>query len=293
MRRILTLAVFLTLITAAVASPPWYYPRQGAKSYVNPYLTPQRVFHTSWKPSWNGQLVLWQGRASQVQSIPPQRLILKGSGHSDIEVRFSREVKNLQVDREGAIVAVKGRVQRDTSGKIILEGRSLIPWSPPHAFHRDQAILPQWVAFSRPELPLKVRQAIVSHITKEAFRQRIDPLLLAALIQVESGFDPKAVSESGAIGLGQLMPATARGLGVDPTDIGGNIRGCAAMLGNLLHRYAARKNGRALALASYNAGPTLVARTLTVPPYEQTVNYVYFIGALHHELSRQQKNYRR
>lgn len=288
-QRILLLVMVWLCSTAAMARNPWYYPGQSDHSYVNPFLTPSRALGTSWKSRWEGQLVLWQGVASQVRRNSPQSLTLGFGNGKSVPVRFSRTVKNLQVDREGSVLAIKGHLRRDASGRVYLEGRSVIPWGPANGFQPGSPIIDQWIAFSRPELSSATRQTIAEAIRREAKAVGLDPLFLTALIQVESGFDPKAVSVSGALGLGQLMPATAAGLGVDATDIKDNVRGCARMIGGLVKRYGHRADGHALALASYNAGPTLVAETLRVPPYEQTVNYVFFIGALHNELKRQEK----
>lgn len=285
---VLLLALLWLCSAPATARNPWYYPGRSHHSYVNPFLTPARALGSPWQSRWEGQLVLWQGVATQVKRNPPQSLTLSLDGRS-IPVRFSRTVKNLQVDREGAVLAIKGHLRHDESGRMYLEGRSVIPWGPGQGFQPGSPIIDQWIAFSRPELPAATRQTIAEAIRREARAVGLDPLFLTALIQVESGFDPQAVSVSGALGLGQLMPATAAGLGVDATDIKGNVRGCARMIGGLVKRYSHRADGNALALASYNAGPTLVAETLRVPPYEQTVNYVYFIGALHNELKRQDK----
>lgn len=289
MRRLLAvLACLVFFSSSAAAKNPWYYPTSHHTSYVNPFLTPERALQGAWAARWEGQLVLWHGLAQNVQSNPPQKLTLMVKG-KPISVVFSRTVKNLQADRENATVAIKGHLRRDASGRLYLDGRSVIPWRPAGGFRAGAPLIEQWIAFSRPEIPVVTRQQIAEAIRREAKSAKLDPLFLTALIQVESGFDPKAVSVSGALGLGQLMPETARGLGVNPHEIADNVRGCAQMIGGLVKRYAHRSDGKALALASYNAGPTLVARTLRVPPYEETVNYVYFIGALHNELLRQNK----
>jgi soluble lytic murein transglycosylase-like protein len=283
------LATSLLLAAPANAKNPWYYPNATLRSYVNPYLTPQRALRGAWQSRFEGQLVLWHGVAQNVRRVPPQSLTLRLDDGRSVEVRFSRTVKNLQADRENAVMAVKGHLRRSASGKISLEGRSVIPWRPARGFQPGIPLIDQWIAFSRPELSAATRRTIAEAIRREAGTQGLDPLFLTALIQIESGFDPQAVSVSGARGLGQLMPSTARGLGVDPGDVGDNVKGCARMIGSLVKRYSKRGDGNALALASYNAGPNLVARTLRVPPYEQTVNYVYFIGALHSELKHQQR----
>lgn len=286
------LLALLTLAGTAAAEKPWFYPTASSKSFVNPYLTPRRAVQGRWQHRFEGQLVLWQGVASSVTRSDPQSLRLTTSAGS-VPVKFSRTVKNLQTDRDGAKVAIKGYVRRTAGGRVYLEGRSVIPWSPKNGFNKNTPLLEQWVAFQRPELSEATRVKIGRAIRKEAEAAGVDPLFLTALIQVESGFDPEAVSVSGARGLGQLMPATARGLGVDPADVEQNVRGCARMVGNLHRRYAHRWDGKALVLASYNAGPTLVARIQSVPRYEQTINYVYFIGSLYTELKRQQQKLER
>jgi soluble lytic murein transglycosylase len=115
--------------------------------------------------------------------------------------------------------------------------------------------------------------------------KQFDPLILAAskkhgiafplikaLIKVESDFNPRAVSRSGALGLMQIMPENVEAFKItDPFDPLDNIMGGTWYLGQLLRRF----NGQLpLALAAYNAGPTVVEHSRRVPPYKETQDYV-------------------
>jgi peptidoglycan DL-endopeptidase CwlO len=112
---------------------------------------------------------------------------------------------------------------------------------------------------------------------KAGARYGVSPALLSAVARQESGYDPGAVSPAGAQGLMQLMPATARGLGVtdsfNPTQA---VDGAARLLHDLIGRF-----GRTdLALAAYNAGPGAVLRYDGIPPYPETQNYVRSVMAM-------------
>jgi len=94
--------------------------------------------------------------------------------------------------------------------------------------------------------------------------------LFLRLVQQESGWHPRAKSHKGAIGLAQLMPGTARKLGVDPHDPRQNLEGGARYLRQQYERFGSWR----LALAAYNAGPEAVEKHGGVPPYRETRNYV-------------------
>jgi soluble lytic murein transglycosylase len=100
----------------------------------------------------------------------------------------------------------------------------------------------------------------------------VSPALVKAVIAAESGFDSQAVSTKGAQGLMQLMPGTARDLGVDDAlDPWQNIDGGTRYLGKMIERFPGEL---ALAVAAYNAGPEAVTRHRGVPPYDETRSYV-------------------
>jgi hypothetical protein len=134
------------------------------------------------------------------------------------------------------------------------------------AGERSGAGLPNFV-------PAQYRAAIV----RSASRWNVSPGLLAAQLMAESGFNPRAVSPAGALGIAQFMPSTARGYGLrDPFDPVAAIDAQAHLMSDLLRRFRSVP----LALAAYNAGSGAVAACSCVPPYPETRAYVARILAL-------------
>ena len=112
---------------------------------------------------------------------------------------------------------------------------------------------------------------ILRPIRQAAGKYGVDPKLVSAVAEVESGFHQGAVSATGAVGVMQLMPETAESLGVNPYDAAQNINGGAQYLKQMLDTFDGdvRK-----AVAAYNAGPEAVKEYGGVPPYSETQQYV-------------------
>ena len=123
---------------------------------------------------------------------------------------------------------------------------------------------------SNPRLSAHQAEWLGGRLVAAARQQHLDPWLLAAVIYVESKFNQAAVSSRGAVGLGQLMPHTARADGVNPRDAWGNLLGTAMTLGACVRQFQDPR----LALAAYNAGSAAVYRYRGVPPFAETRWYV-------------------
>jgi soluble lytic murein transglycosylase-like protein len=122
-------------------------------------------------------------------------------------------------------------------------------------------------------------QALDAIIARQSSEHGVPSGLVHAVIHQESGEDPSAISEAGAMGLMQLMPGTADAYGVDdPFDPEQNIAGGTALLADLLKQYHGNVK---LALAAYNAGSGAVAKYGGIPPYAETQAYVRDVTSLY------------
>lgn len=116
-------------------------------------------------------------------------------------------------------------------------------------------------------------------ITQASKKHHVEPALVKAIIHAESAFNPNATSRTGAMGLMQLMPATAKELKVsDAYNAEKNINGGAKYLSQLLSQF---KGSISLASAAYNAGPSVVKRYHGIPPYPETKIYVERVKILY------------
>jgi soluble lytic murein transglycosylase-like protein len=159
---------------------------------------------------------------------------------------------------------------RDDAGRFVVSDRKLEATAQTFAIRGANRF-----RSTRPVVASRAAQ-FESLIAEHAAANNVNPDLVRAVIQAESAFNPRARSHKGAMGLMQLMPATAAELGVtnayDPEQ---NIRGGVRYLAQLLARFDWNVE---LALAAYNAGPTAVDRYGAVPPYRETREYVRKIG---------------
>jgi soluble lytic murein transglycosylase-like protein len=143
-----------------------------------------------------------------------------------------------------------------------------------------------------PRLPAGQAEQIARAILRFSAHYGVDPRFIVAIVLVESGFNPNATSRKGAMGLGQLMPGTARGLGVvDPYDPIQNLAGTVRLVRGHLERYWQKVGGDpntwehvVLTLAAYNAGSGAVRRHGGVPPYKETRNYIRKVIAVYKQL---------
>ncbi len=134
---------------------------------------------------------------------------------------------------------------------------------------------PGWKIYLRTPKRKKLHRRGWDSLFEEVARaEGLDPALLKAVARVESGFNPRAVSPKGALGMMQLMPETARMVGVrDPFDPRENLYGAARFLKRLLMEFG----DLSLALAAYHAGPEVVRRFRGLPPYPETRRYVKLV----------------
>lgn len=147
-------------------------------------------------------------------------------------------------------------------------------------------LLPHYKAaakFFNSKLTDEQSEMIASAILRSSIQNGVDPRLIVAIIACESSFRPDALGKKGEIGLGQLKPETAAGLGVDPYDPVQNIDGCVRYLRQQLDRFGSLE----LAIAAYNAGPNAVSRAGGIPQNGITPRYVQKVLDLYKRLCGQ------
>ncbi len=176
----------------------------------------------------------------------------------------------------GLLLLIGGVQQADASVYRYVDDRGVVHFTdrPRDARYEWHPTSPESVpteATRRSDRKLPVGDQYDRLILRSARDHRVEPALVKAVIAAESNFVSTAVSRVGAQGLMQLMPGTARYLGVrNPFHPGQNVDGGTRYLREMLDRFGDLKH----ALAAYNAGPEAVARYQGVPPYPETLDYV-------------------
>ena len=169
----------------------------------------------------------------------------------------------------------------DAQGVIHLTNQ--LPQSPQQLLYARSYLIYPYQPPANPNLEtILPHQNYASLIAATAQQAQLPTALLQAVIQVESAYNPQAVSPKGAVGLMQLMPATAKRYGViDRTDPVANLNGGARYLRDLLTLF---NEDLTLALAAYNAGEQAVKKyNNKIPPYQETINYVNKVKKLYEE----------
>lgn len=164
-------------------------------------------------------------------------------------------------------VSSKARVALFKAQTRVLDGRAAQQYANSVRLQPQRVLAP---AAAAPLYTGTYRGEYLALARSAARRHGVPEDLFLRLVQHESGWNPQAVSHKGAIGLAQLMPETARRLGVDPRDPRENLEGGARYLRRQFDRFRSWR----LALAAYNAGPEAVERHGGVPPYDETRTYV-------------------
>ncbi len=151
----------------------------------------------------------------------------------------------------------------------LLDGRLSSQYKNSTKYQPELSTVPQRAA-TIPRYSGAYRGQYLNAAKAAARRHGIPEDLFLRLVQQESGFNPRARSHKGAIGLAQLMPGTAQLLRVDPHDPAQNLEGGARYLAQMYRKFGSWR----LALAAYNAGPGAVEKHNGVPPFRETRNYV-------------------
>ncbi len=297
-------AIFIMMISIpmAFAGKP-ELPQAFLSNTVNPYLTLDkiRLWEKSDKPEEQQKLlnstkqkIFWSGIVTGYRVVDGYVLMKIKIGRDTIDAVAEQCVRNLDYDRTGYRIAFKGAIVLNRNNKfyfadiwsvILLEkpktGKSYTYDDKYYSF------IYEWIEMHNPHYTSGQTKEIADSIISSSRVYKLDPRLVTALLTVESAMDTGAVSGSGAVGLGQIMPATADWLGVNNKDIKDNIKGCCKYLSSLINSWEQSSDKIGLGLASYNAGPGNVKKYGGIPPFSETKNYVLFIKFLYKDICKQ------
>ncbi len=169
----------------------------------------------------------------------------------------------------GFTLQADSHVQRGDQTQLAVGGGTLE--FPSEQIRSIETVIASPSSINQPVAPTASEKRPEVLISEAALAQGIDSAFVRSVAKIESGLRQSSLSNKGAIGLMQLMPGTAKQLGVDPLKPDQNARGGAQYLRSLLLRY---KGNSALALAAYNAGPGAIEKFRGIPPYRETQQYV-------------------
>ena len=175
------------------------------------------------------------------------------------------------VAAQAQVFSTKSRAKLFKSQTKVLDTRAANQYANSVRLQPPSVITPS--KWNTPAYNGKYRGEYLSMAKQAARKYNIPENIFLRMVQLESNWNPRAKSHKGALGLAQLMPATASALGVDPMDPRENLEGGARYL---KRQYDKFRDWR-LALAAYNAGPGAVEKYKGVPPYKETQNYVRVI----------------
>lgn len=189
-----------------------------------------------------------------------------------------------------------GRSRYESGRGLVFDSRGLPAGNPTEPLAGDALrVYPFYraqIARLNPRLSDEEVDTITTEILRDSVACQIDPRLIIAMIIAESDFNPDATSSKGAVGLGQLMPETAAGMGVDdPYDPRQNIAAAVQILSGNVNKYGGSRDGVVplntllLTMAAYNAGSGAVRKYHGIPPYRETQRYVRRVAELYHELA--------
>ncbi len=239
-------------------------------------------------PEWIGggvvaaRLLLFAERASENAEMKSKLISLAPESKiAEIEAAAARKAEE-QRRKEAARAGKKPSMNTTSRGSFAKDAAS---WSLP-----AKDVIPIYASFIKgrnkrlnDQQAMEIAQGIVGF----SIQYGVDARLILAMVMVESGFNPSARSGAGAQGLGQLMPGTAKSLGItDPYDTFQNLYGTVRTIRGHIERQGKRSEDEfenlCLALAAYNAGSGAVRKYNGVPPYQQTQNYIKKVVSLYY-----------
>ena len=212
-------------------------------------------------------------------TVPLTLMALAGTAHAELVTFTTGRTLSIRSHREDGPMVVfslrNGGEMAVDAALVAAIGPDEVPY-PELLPERNLFLTAPPPAPPEPAEPLQVDSRYDPLILRVASEKGVDPALVRAVIQVESGYQSRARSSKGAVGLMQVMPATGRQYGITNLyDPNANIRAGVTHLRRLLDKFPL-----ALALAAYNAGEATVERFAGIPPFPETEGYVSRIRAL-------------